>query len=456
MRETFRFVTSLAVTMSLLACIARPASVAAQAPARPAADPVLPAGPMTREDDGPSLADPMVDLPRSISPQIEGYTLFPNQGEMKAAQLDDQRFGYVLHGEARAAYESNVFIRSRHAQEDFSFTIAPGLAIGWGDFKGQLYDAERFRHRFASFTGKSYVYADYAPSYTWWADHGDLDSFDHDARLNAEWVVERLTLGASASYVTETVPLEDLGTRVERRRALAALTSSYELNGKAGFEINGYYEGYDYEGDFVDSQEWRNEDWFNYRVSPKVKMGLGATFAGIDREDHGAQNYEQGRLRVIYEPNEGLTLSLAGGAEWRQVDGGGDQVDGVFQLDAAWTPFDGTYVYVQGFRRSATTASEDGKYYIATGVYALLRQRVFHRYYVSLTAGYQNADYQLAGSAPGNGRSDDLFFVRPGVGLDLAAWLNCEVSGEYRRNDSTIEGRSFDAAKATVRFSVLF
>src|SRR5262249_7470191 len=154
----------------------------------------------------------------------------------KAVRLDDQRFGYVLHGEANAAYESNVFIRSRNEQEDFSFTISPGLAVGWGGFKDEVYDAERVRHPFGDFAGKSYIYVDYAPSYTWWVDHHELDSFDHNARLEAEWVVQRLTLGASASYVTETVPLEDLGTRVERRRALAALTSSYELSGKAGFE----------------------------------------------------------------------------------------------------------------------------------------------------------------------------------------------------------------------------
>jgi hypothetical protein len=436
--------------MSLFACIECP--IFAQPAPNSAGEPVLPAGPATREDEGPSLADPMADLPRSPAPQIEGYTLFPNQGEMKAIRLDDQRFGYLLHGEIKAVYESNVFIRSHHEQEDFSFTISPGLAVGWGDFKDEFQDAERFQHRFKKFVGKSYVFVDYAPSYTWWIDRSDLDSFDHHARLEAKWVVQRWSLGANASYVTETVPLEDVAARVERRRALAAVTSSYELSGKAGFEINGYYEGNDYEGDFVDNQEWRNEDWFNYRVSPKVKLGVGATFAGIDREDRGEQTYEQGRLRIIYEPNESLTLGLIGGAEWRQTDGGGDQVEGIFQIDAAWAPFDGTYFYLQGFRRSVTTASDDEEYYIATGVYALLRQRVLHRYYVSLAAGYQNADYQLSES----GRSDDLFFIRPGVGLDLAAWLNCEVSGEYRRNDSTIERRSFEAAKATVRFSVLF
>ncbi len=451
MRETSRLGTSFAVTVALFACIACPRPVMAEVPA----DPGLPTKGVPHADDGPLLADPISDLPRTQGPQIESITLFPNQGEMKsAAPLDDQRFGYVLHGEVKAAYESNVFIQPRHEQEDFYFTISPGLAVGWGEFKSEFYEPEK--PRFEGFAGKNFFYVDYAPSYTWWVDHSGLDTFDHNARLEAEWTVQRLTLGASASYVTETVPVEDLGTRVERRRTLAALRSNYELDGKTSFEINGYYERYDYEGNFVDSQEWRNEDWFNYRISPKIKLGLGATFADIDREDNAGQTYEQGRLRVVYEASENLTISLIGGCEWRQVEDGDDRADGVFQLDVVWTPFDGTDVYLQGYRRSVTTGLSGEEYYIATGVFARVRQRFLQRYYLSLVAGYQNADYQSPEDALEAGRSDDLFFIRPGIGFDLANWLNCEISGEYRQNDSTIARRNFDAKNATVRFSVLF
>ena len=453
MRETSCLGISVAVTVALFACVACPHPVVAQAPV---ADPALPVGPVPHADDGPLLADPISELPGAQTPQIESITLFPNQGEIKSASLNDQRFGYVLHGEAKAAYESNIFIQSRNEQEDFYFTISPGVAVGWGEFKSELYGPEKFRHQFESFAGKNYFYIDYAPSYTWWVDRTDLDTFDHNARLEAEWTLQRLTLGASASYVTETVPVEDLGTRVERRRMLAALTSKYEFSGKTTFEVNAYYERYDYESNFVNSQEWRNEDWINYQISPKIKLGLGATFADVDREDSAEQTYEQGRLRVIYEPSENLTVSLIGGCEWRQTEDADDRTEGIFQLNAEWTPFDGTYVYLEGYRRSVTTGSNVGEYYISTGVFARLRQRFFHRYYLSLTAGYQNADYQNPEASAEFGRSDDLFFIRPGVGFDLATWLNCEISGEYRQNDSTIDHRSFDATKATVRFNVLF
>jgi len=446
------------VTMALLACVACPHPAIAQSRGNPsAADPPLPAASTPNAGDGPMLADPVTELPRTPSPQIDAFTLFPNQGEIKpSGRFDEQRFGYVLHGEAKAAYESNIFIQPHDAQEDFYFTISPGVAVGWGEFKSELYGPEKFRHQFEYFAGKNYFFIDYAPSYTWWVDHSDLDTFDHNVRLEAEWALQRLTLGASASYVTETVPVEDLGTRVERRRTLAALTSSYEFSGKTSFEVNAYYERYEYESNFVDSQEWRNEDWVNYQVSPKIKLGLGATFADVDRDNSAEQTYEQGKLRVIYEPSENLTISLVGGAEWRQTEGADDRIDGIFQLDAAWTPYDGTYIYLQGYRRSVTTSAAIGDYYIATGVYGRIRQRIFQRYYLSLTAGYQYAEYQNPANTPEFGRADDLFFIRPGVGFDLSTWLNCEISGEYRQNDSTIDRRGFDAAKATVRFNVLF
>ncbi len=54
------------------------------------------------------------------------------------------------------------------------------------------------------------------------------------------------------------------------------------------------------------------------------------------------------------------------------------------------------------------------------------------------------------------GRKDDLYFVRPGLGFDMANWLNCEFSADMRKNDSSLDGRSFDVTTAMVKFNVLF
>ena len=143
MRETSRLGTSVFATVTLLACAACPLPVMAKPSALvpavgPAADPAapLPSGESAPNPDAaPQLAEPVAELPATpvtALPQIDLTNLFPNQGEIAAARLNDQRFGYVLHGEGLATYESNLFIQPTGAQHDFIFRISPGVAVGWG------------------------------------------------------------------------------------------------------------------------------------------------------------------------------------------------------------------------------------------------------------------------------------------------------------------------------------
>lgn len=449
MRETSCLGISVFVTVTLLACIACPRPAAAQSPA-PAVETVSDAGAT------PPLVEPVADLPSTPAPQIDATNLFPNEGEIAPALgFNDQRFGYVLHGEARATYESNLFIQPDHEESDISFRISPGVAIGLGEFKSELDGADRFRYRFERYIGKNYLYVDYSPSYTWYLDHGSLDSLDHDARLVGEWAFQRLTLAAKASYITQVIPVQDIGDRVKEKRLSAELTARYELTGKIFLDVGGFYDGYDYDHEGVASREWRNEDWLDYQVSPKVRMGAGWTMATVDRDGFGEQDYQQARLRFMYEASEKLTIGLYGGVEWRQAEGIEDRALGTFQLDVAWNPFDGSYFYLRGFRESVTSSIDGSEYSIATGVNVQYRQRLLQRFYFDLMAGYQNEKFESTTNSSSQGRTDNSFFVRPGVGFDVARWLNCEIGGEYRQNDST-QRFGYDSTKATVRFNLLF
>lgn len=453
--------------MTLLALIAPHCPVMAQSPALVAANLTDPTSPRLAEpgpelpavttDPGvpPPMVEPLTDLPVTPAPQIDAINLFPNQGEITSG-FNNQRFGYVLHGSASAVYDSNIFIQSRNEQEDFIFRISPGVSVGFGEFKSEMFGAESFRHRFDSYSGKNYFFIDYSPSYTWYVDHSDIDSFDQSVRLQGEWTLQRLTFGLRGAYVSETVPVEDIGNLVEQKRLNVALTSRYEYSGKTAFEVNGYFDGLSYDGQGDDSREWRNEDWLNYQISPKINLGIGGTFAYVERDSGPAQNYEQARLRAIYAPSEKLTLSISGGMEWRETDGADTQANGAFQFDAAWSPYDGAYVYVQGYRRSVTGNTDGSDFYVSTGAAAQYRQRFLQRFFFALTAEYQNSDYQEPSGSQNSARSDDLFSIRPGVGFDLAAWLNCQLTGEYRQNNSSEDKFSYKATRATLSFSMLF
>jgi hypothetical protein len=243
---------------------------------------------------------------------------------------------------------------------------------------------------------------------------------------------------------------------VRQKQLTAALTTRYEYSGKTSVEVNGYYDGLEYDENGVDSREWRNEDWLNYQILPKIRLGLGATFALVERGDLPSQTYQQARLRVIYEASEKFQVGISGGMEWRQAEESDDRADGTFELDAAWSPFDGTYFYLRGYRQSVTGNTFGSDYHVATGALAQYRQRLFRRFAFGLTAGIEGAEYQDPAGTDNFGRSDDGFFIRPGIGVDLASWMNCEISGEFRQNESSEEERSFDAATATIRVRMLF
>jgi len=420
----------------------------------PPLDPASPPTHMPGTEPAPPVLDIPPTPPHETSSQI---TALPDEGELSSGNaFNDHRFGYVLHGEIRAAYESNIFIREHGAEDDFIFTIQPGIAMGWGDFKSELFGPNSFRHRFERYLGKNYIFADYSPSYTWFASHGREDTFDHDARVEGEWTLQRLTLGLRARYFSENVAEPDIGDRVEQRHTDVALTSRYEYSGKTSFEVNAYYSGLDYAGDRVDSYEWKNEDWLNYQISPKIRLGVGGAAAYVDRSSGPTQTYEQGLVRVKYEATQKLTAALTAGAEWHQTQDSPERTDGVFQFDLTWTPADGAYLYLQAYRHSFSSGLEGSEYFLATGVSIQYRQRLFQRFYFELTAGYQNSDYKDPLGSPNFGRSDDLVFIRPGVGFDLTTWLNCQLTGEYQKNSSSSLGRSYDTTIAAIRLNLLF
>jgi hypothetical protein len=452
---------------------APPQTPAAPAPA-PAPAPTLPAPNAPDTTPGvepPPILDPALQqyqpaplppLPYSSAPQIESVTLFPDMVGPEAPLptiTDSRKWQFVFFGSTRATYDSNIFIQPTNEQEDFIFTIAPGFAFGWGDFKGEMLNIGSFRDRYERDLSEtqietSYIYLSYTPSYTIFADHSNENTFDHDITLRGQWVLQRLTLGAHFNFLTLNVPDVDVGDRQEQRRFSGAITSKYDFSEKTSIELNLYNFIRDYERS-TDTTEWRAQTWVNYQLLPKTNIGVGFAAGAVEPSAGPSQTYEQGLLRIRYKATEKLLFAATGGVEFRQVDAESDRTNGVFSLSLSWRPFDGTYVYLQGYRRTQTSASR-GQNYTSTGADLRFRQRLFQRFYVGLAAGYQSADYDALENQTAGARSDDLFYIRPTVGLDITTFLSAEFGMEFRTNDSTNERRSFDDTLVFLQLNYLF
>ena len=407
------------------------------------------------------LSDPSPTLPMTAAPVLDTMTLFPDAAENMSLEsaVDKHPWKFVLHGSATATYDSNIFISHDNAQEDFIFTIAPGVAVGRGDFKNELANLGSYEDRFnpdrsEMVDATNYIFVHYVPSVTLFADHSSEDSFDHDITLDGQYEWKRLTIGLKARFQTLNLPDVDLGERVERHLFTGALTSKYDYSAKTSFELNFFNYIRDFAGDHVDTVEYRWQAWVNYQLRPKITLGVGFTYGRVDLSRGPDQSYEQVLARLRYRATEKIRFDLTAGGEIRDISGLTNRTNGIFSLGVSYAPFDGTTVFLQGYRRTVTSANSPPANYNVTGVEAQLRQRFLRRFYFVIAAGYQNVDYEYFASA--SQRRDEIFYIHPSVGIDVTTWLTCEIGAEYRQNQSSSVKSDFSETTAYFQVNVFF
>ena len=407
------------------------------------------------------LSDPSPTLPMTAAPVLDTMTLFPDAAENMSLEsaVDKHPWKFVLHGSATATYDSNIFISHDNAQEDFIFTIAPGVAVGRGDFKNELANLGSYEDRFnpdrsEMVDATNYIFVHYVPSVTLFADHSSEDSFDHDITLDGQYEWKRLTIGLKARFQTLNLPDVDLGERVERHLFTGALTSKYDYSAKTSFELNFFNYIRDFAGDHVDTVEYRWQAWVNYQLRPKITLGVGFTYGRVDLSRGPDQSYEQVLARLRYRATEKIRFDLTAGGEIRDISGLTNRTNGIFSLGVSYAPFDGTTVFLQGYRRTVTSANSPPANYNVTGVEAQLRQRFARRFYFVIAAGYQNVDYEYFASA--SQRRDEIFYIHPSVGIDVTTWLTCEIGAEYRQDQSSSVKSDFSETTAYFQVNVFF
>ncbi len=407
------------------------------------------------------LSDPAPMLPMTPAPVLDTMTLFPDAGDNASleAAVDRHPWKFVLHGSATATYDSNIFISHDNEQEDYIFTIAPGMAIGRGDFKNELANLGSYEDRFNPDRSEmvettNYIFLHYVPSVTLFANHSSEDTFDHDVTLDGQYEWKRLTLGLKARYQTLSLPDVDLGERVERHLFTGALTSKYDYSAKTSIELNFFNYLRNYLGNGTDSAEFRWQAWMNYQVRPKITLGVGFTYGMVNLSGGPNQNYEQLLARVRYRATEKIQFDLTAGGEIRDIHGITTRSNGIFGLGVSYAPFNGTTVFLQGYRRTVTSAGTPPANYNVTGIEAQVRQRFLRRYYFVIAAGYQNVEYDYFTTS--NQRRDEIWYIHPSVGIDVTPWLSCELGAEFRQDSSTQLKSDFAETTAYFQFNVFF
>jgi hypothetical protein len=409
--------------------------------------------------DPSSINVPPPPMPPTSVPQAENANLFPDeqqQMDTAAAELE-KGWQLVMHGGIRATWDSNIFIQSSGEESDFIVSFSPGMAVGIGEFRQELANPGTFRDRFDrtdAELGRRFFFLDYNPSYHLYTSNSGESSLEHDLRAEGRYTFTKLTIGATARFETLNVADSDIGERISMRRFNARIGADYAITGKTTIEAAFDHSIRDFEGERNDITEYRASTWIDYQALPKTNLALGYTHGWVDVDNGNSQDFDQVQLRVVWKATEKISARLSGGVEFRGIENRDDVTNGTFAVGLVYNPFDATSIFLNGFRRTTTSASGFNETYATTGFDARLVQRFSQKYYLTVAGGMQSADYDE--NAGGFSRQDDYGWTRLSLGWDVNKWLTTMVAYEYRTNDSNQHSRSFDDHLFYLQFSFLF
>ncbi len=354
---------------------------------------------------------------------------------------------------AGVLYDDNVNIQQGPLQQsDLMWSVSPGAMVMAGTPGVDLPPAISFESLrmlprqpyigLDSEPAKMFL-LDYAPTVKYFDRYHQYNSVDESARMTGIYSFSRLTLGLDQDYVKALDTIADVGTRTTSQYITTRLTSKYDLSDRTCVEVNGQYLNASYQDPlFFGSRQWENQDWLDRQIGGKVNAGLGLTLGYWDVDRNPSQTYEQVQARGIYHFAEKLDFTASAGGEWRQYSSGAPAtLDPIFSLAGTYRPMDSTTITLEGHRLMESSALYGDFNYILTGFSAGVRQRFLDKWFVSLNASYDIAEYSAALGGISFSRTDDIYSVR--LGLDYQ-FTEHWTSGVYYNRTSDTSNSAFN------------
>ena len=466
----------------ILPSLAEPSAVPAKSspststeplPALPQSLPSAPAEPLPSSSASlPSSAEAFPSTPEPLSSSINYTTaattvvpapmpagpngvvnVFPGAETIYSGEPSS--FHYVLGLTVRGVWDDNIFISHTHRVSDYFFAIEPYISLGVGDMEGR---------------NKSYLRLDYMPSVILYTDHSNQDGFNQLIHLEGGYSSGRWTLRATEdialldsanlnSFVDTTGLWANTDASAPTRINIfyTRLVADYQLTGK--MYLQGEFDSWIYNyPNHISSYTIAGGLYIYYQWLPKLSVGIGGTFGYEWVDDPTAnQPFEQVNVRLNYQVTNKFFLYASAGVEFRQFDGDrGDYISPVFEVGSIWYPFSGTTLTLAAGRRIYSSGYLPDQDFGATYVVGRFQQRVFHRVYLGLTAGYENDNYIATDRDVSADRNDDYWFIEPSVDVLITRWLS---AGAYYLHREDISSDAFFSwydnqvgVRATLRF----
>jgi hypothetical protein len=352
-------------------------------------------------------------------------------------------------------WDDNIFLSHSNKVSDYYFAIEPQITIGVGDIAGH---------------NTSYLRLDYMPSAILFVDHSDQDAFNQLIHLEGGHSFGRLTLSLSQDIaLLESANLNsfydttglwantDASAPTRMNIFYTRLRASYDLTGKTFLQAEFDSPTYFYPNNISD-YTISGGLYLYYNWLPKLSVGIGGTFGYTWVDDPSTnQSFEQVNLRLNYEVTAKLALYASGGVEFRQFDGNRDTYNSpVFEFGLNYHPFEGSYFSLAAGRRIYPSGYLEDQDFGATYVAGRFQQRLFHRVYLGLGAGYEHSNYFSTDRNVDATRDDDYWFIEPSVDVLITRWLSAGVYYLHREDSSNDDFFSWEDNQVGVRATLRF
>lgn len=332
-------------------------------------------------------------------------------------------------------YDDNIYIRQNNRVGDFMWVVSPSATYE----SGRLEDEP-----------DNYLKVRYTPSFVEFLDETQNDSINHNALFSYQGHVNKLSYGIEQSYVKDTSPNRDVGARLTSQYLGTRVFGTYELTGKLLLDVEGTQSISRYQIGF-DTNEWTGSGFLDYDIFPKTRVGIGATYGELDvlgvlssvtPNNFGAnQTYEQGHVRIIYQPTDKLSLTARFGGEIRQYQNSSTETTNpVVSISLNYQPFDSLTLIGTAYRRTVPSITLAGANYDDSGIDLTARQRLLQKFFLGLRTAYDHSNYFSVSTGNSTGLEYDYYTVRPSLDYEANKYFTLGVYYQYQKNESTQAG----------------
>ncbi len=328
-----------------------------------------------------------------------------------------------------------------------------------GDFITKLAVTGEYRTGDLKATDGNYFDFVYTPSLHLYARHSHETGVDQnvDAFYGHHWT--KLTLSLEQIYQKTQETDASIGGLVTADKFTTVAQAKFIYSPNLDIILTGRQDIIDYDQPaYTDTKEWSGTLYALYHVDPKLAVGFGPRIGYLNIDMSPNETYQQFLARLFYDPTEKLHFQGTAGAEDRQYQtvGRSDTLEPVFELDGVYLPNPSTTLTLNTSRRFEPSYNVLGQDYIATNVSVSAKQRFFQAYFLALTAGYENDEYQNVTPMPGAQREDDYFYLQPSLTWAANGWLKVSAFDRYAEDNSNFDIFTYDTNQVGVSISATY